>query len=98
MNGRAAEAGLVRLAGAWARDLAYGQPPHWYWYPPDPVRLFTTWFDSVPVLQRLARFAAAHPDCADAAAIPQIVDALVSGAPMPWDLIAELEECVGCAR
>ncbi|WP_217128680.1 hypothetical protein [Streptomyces sp. AC558_RSS880] len=79
--GPVAEAGLVRLAFAWATDLLWEDFDFTWWYDGDPG-LIAAWLPTQR--PRVAAFATRHPRCKTAADTLIAIDHLAAGAHSPW--------------
>ena len=84
LTGPNADAGMVRLACYWAIELLWGDAPHWWWHPDDPLALGTRWLLSPPVHDRIQRFAELHPRCKTAKDALLAIDTLERDDFSPW--------------
>lgn len=98
MTGPAADAGLVRLAAQLGTELTRADDDRpWYWSGPNVATQSAVWLASPAVLERLARFARAHPDCETAAEAMGAIDDLAAGDRSRDSLIPGSRPCDACA-
>ena len=81
LSGPEADAGLVRLAVAWATDLLWEDFQFCWWYDGDP-QVIADWL--VTQRDRIATFAAQHPRCKNSSDALIAISHLTDGDGSPW--------------
>ncbi|KAF3469660.1 hypothetical protein GL259_18560 [Streptomyces sp. Tu 3180] len=92
LPGPAADAGLVRLAFAWATDLLWEDFRFWWWYDGDPG-VVVAWLPTQR--PRVAAFAARYPRCKTASDTLTAIDRLAAGDHSPWAYPYGMQDYLG---